>query len=490
MHRRYDVCTKYVLVRLGELLLIGGMQDASGVFNGGKDSDWVEKEFAAAQLGDQRLLKRLKQIATDFAGQPAASIPRACGNWARTKGAYRFFDHPEVSAEKILAAHREATVERMKSAPLILAVQDTTSLNYSTHGQTEGLGPISNNRDKTVGLLVHTTLALNAQGLALGVLQTKLWARSAAAYGQNHQRNRKALAEKESQRWLESFAATVALAQRLPQSRVVNISDREGDIYEVFAAARAQDQVGLLVRAQHDRQLAASGQRLWGFVQGQPVQGTLTIQVPAKAGRASRRAELQIRYTAVEIQAPGLKAGRASLKLWAIEARELGLPKSKAICWRLLTNLAVESFQQAVEKLQWYALRWQIEVFHKVLKSGCGVERHQLKTRPRLEAVIALDIIVAWRVMELSRASRNAPTQKALELLSEEECWLLRRYFNKTGDPTALSMREAVRQIAQLGGFLARKNDGEPGPFTLWRGMQRLRDMLAAYELLQNVGKA
>src|SRR5918996_1263198 len=413
IHGGHAVCTKYVLVLSAELLLIARMHNASGSFK----SNWVEKEFAGAQLGDKRLVRRLKMMASDFAHQPGASIPRACQDWGSTKGAYRFFDHAEVGASKILASHLQAALERMKGAPVILAVQDTTQLNYSTHRQTEGLGPISNNPDKTLGLLLHTTLALNGQGVALGVVQAKVWARSVAGYGGNRQRNGKALREKESQRWLDSFEATVALAKALPQTQVVNICDREGDIYEVFAAALRHGQVGLLVRAQHDRPLHEGSQRLWTFIGTQLVAGTLRIGVPAKAGRTARVAELHIRYSPVEIKAPCLKEDQPPLRLWAIEAREVGVPREKAICWRLVTNLPVACLSEAVEKLQWYALRWQIEVFHKVLKSGCGVERHQLQTRHRLEAAIALDLIVAWRIMELSRASRHSPASQALGLL-------------------------------------------------------------------------
>jgi len=453
---------------------------------------WAAHEFALAPLPDQRLVSRLITMATDFALQPTASIPQACGSWAKTKAAYRFFDHDDVTPEDLLCAHVQATVQRAAAHPLVLCVQDTTSLNYATHPQTKGLGPIGNNRDKTIGLFLHSTLALTPTGQPLGLLHAQSWARSTATFGRSsHARNRTPRDQKESQKWLDSFTACQTLAAQCPDTTLVNVSDREGDLYDLFVAAQAPaaersgPPVHLLVRAQHDRQVAHPPTSLWAFLAAQRVAGRLKIQVPRKDGQPGRLATLAIRYAPVTLCAPSLKSDQPALTLWAVEARETRPPKgSPPICWRLLTTLPVANFAAAVEKVRWYAQRWQIEVLHKVLKSGCQVEQRQLETAARLQRVVRVDLIVAWRVLALCKAGRETPNGLASDWLSAAEWRALTCYMEERSQPPrrAPRVRQVVRWIAQLGGFLGRRRDGEPGPIVVWRGLQQLRAITTAWK--------
>ena len=455
------------------------------------DAGWAAHEFAHAPLPDQRLVSRLITMATDFALQPTAPIPQACGSWAKTKAAYRFFDHDGITPEDLLVAHVRATIHRAAAHPLVLCVQDTTSLNYSTHPQTKGLGPISNNRDKTIGLFLHSTLALTPKGKPLGLLQAQSWARSTATFGRSsHARNRTPRDQKESQKWMDSFTACQTLAAQCPDTTLVNVGDREGDLYDLFVAAQspaepAGPRVHLLVRAQHDRQVAHPQKSLWDFLAAQRVAGRLKIKVPRKDGQPGRLATLAIRYAPVTLCAPSLKSDQPPLTLWAVEARESRPPKGATpICWRLLTTLPVASFAAAVEKIRWYAQRWQIEVLHKVLKSGCQVEQRQLETAARLQRVVRVDLIVAWRVLALCKAGRETPNGLASDWLSAAEwraltCYMQERIKPPRRPPT---VRQAVRWIAQLGGFLGRRRDGEPGPIVVWRGLQQLRAITAAWK--------
>jgi hypothetical protein len=453
------------------------------------DAGWATHEFALAPLPDQRLVSRLIIMATDFALQPTASIPQACGSWAKTKAAYRFFDHAGIAPDDLLRSHTQATVQRATAHPLVLCVQDTTSLNYSTHPQTQGLGPIGNNRDKTIGLFLHSTLALTPTGQPLGLLHAQSWARSTATFGRSsHARNRTPRDQKESQKWLESFTACQTVAAQCPDTTLVNVGDREGDLYDLFvaqAAAAAAACVHLLVRAQHDRQVAHPQKSLWDFLAAQRVAGRLKIQVPRKNGQPGRLATLAIRYAPVTLCAPDLKSDQPPLTLWAVEARETRPPKGATpICWRLLTTLPVTSFAAAVEKVRWYAQRWQIEVLHKVLKSGCQVEQRQLETAARLQRVVRMDLIVAWRVLALCKAGRETPDGLASDWLSTAEWRALNAYMLEEVKPPrrAPTVRQAVRWIAQLGGFLGRRRDGEPGPMVVWRGLQQLRAITAAWK--------
>jgi hypothetical protein len=448
-------------------------------------SDWIEREFKSVQLGDRRLNQRLQQIAADLSREPQATIPQASGSWARTKGAYRFFDHGRVSAEAILDGHRAATLERMESQPTVLLIQDTTSLHYASQESASGLGCLGNQGDKALGLWLHTTLAVNDDGRALGIVQAQMWARDPAQAGIAARRKQRSLADKESQRWLSSFQESIRLAGLLPHSRVINMADREGDMYELFAVAAQHPEVGVLVRARHDRRLQQEEKSLWNFIAAQPVAGQVEITVPRQPGVASHKVELEIRFGVVVLKSK--KGHPDPLKLWVVEARQRGGSAEQAICWRLLTNQAVTDLAAAVQRVRWYRRRWRIEEFHRVLKTGCKAEGRQLEKVQRLKNVLALDMIIAWRILELTRAAWQNPDGPATELLTEDEVKILCSLSHHLAGKKSLRLREAVRAIAQWGGFLARKSDGEPGPITLWRGLQRLHEYSAAFDQLSKL---
>jgi hypothetical protein len=458
---------------------------------------WAIHELAGLRLSDERLMRRAQLIMTQMGQRPGDSLPQACGNWSQTKAAYRFLDNDAVDPQRLLAAHTEAALGRMRAHAVVLALQDTTTLNYSAHPQTQGLGPISNNRDKTVGLLLHSTLAVTVSGEPLGLLSAVARVRDPRQFGSSRRaqrRNGKPIAQKESRRWLESLSICQTLALACPHTTILNVADREGDIYEMLAQGLLPNEgrpVHVLVRSQHNRNLPGQDQRLWKHLGGQPLAGTMSVRTPRKTGVASRMATLSIRFAGVTLQAPCLKEGQPSLKIWAVEAREDHPPKGSApIHWRLLTTLPVTTAQEAIEKTQWYGQRWQIEVLHKTLKSGCQVERRQLETAERLRRVLMLDLIVAWRVLHLRKAGRETPEASAESFLGEAEWTVLWRYFNRdaTSHPRPPTFRQAARWIGQLGGFLGRKSDGEPGPVVLWRGLQRLHDMTQAWILLNTCG--
>lgn len=467
-------------------------QSAEGTLAGvasPSQAPWAQEEFAHAPLPDRRLVKRLILMATDFAQHPTAPIPQACGSWGKTKAAYRFFDNDAVQPPAILEAHLQATVQRLQAHPVVLCAQDTTTLNYSTHPQSRGLGPIGNNRDKTLGLLLHSTLALTPTGQPLGLLQAHSWARSGRTFGRSaNARNRTPRDQKESQKWMDSLLACQSLAAQCPHTTLVNLADREGDLYDLFQQALAPTagpRVHLLVRAQHNRQVAHPQKYLWDYLASQRLSARLKVWVPRKAAQPARLTTLAIRFACVTLRPPCLKEAQAPLTLWAVEAREVRPPPSTLpICWRLLTTLPVETVAAAVEKVRWYAQRWPIEVLHKVLKSGCRIEQRQLETAARLQRVLMLDLIVAWRVLALCRAARQTPEALAGEWLAAAEWRALWCYMNRRAEPPqrAPTVRQAVRWIAQLGGFLGRGCDGEPGPMVVWRGLQHLRAITAAWK--------
>lgn len=450
---------------------------------------WAVNEFGHAELGDDRRTDRLLMIATAFAQQPTASIPQACGPGPATQGAYRFFENDDLEPEAIRDAHHQATLQRLRHHSVVLALQDTSTLNYSTHPQTQGLGPIGTRRQKIIGLLLHSTLAVTARGLPLGLLHTAVRARDPKAVGCAQQRQARPIAEKESYKWLDSLSACQQVAAQCPETLLVNVADREGDLYDLFAQALApteEPKVHLLVRSRHDRRLAGDERLLWDAVGRTRAGGQLKVRVGRRGQPPARLATLSIRFRQVTLAAPKRQAEQPPLTLWAIEARERRPPKGAApILWRLLTTLPVTCVEEACERVGWYAQRWPIEVMHKVLKSGCKIEQRQLETAARLERVLAVDQVVAWRWLALCKAAREQPDEAVSAWLGQAEWEALWCHVHQRTTPpkTPPGARQAVRWIAQLGGFMARKGDGDPGPMTLWRGLHRLNDLTAMWRL-------
>jgi hypothetical protein len=278
--------------------------------------DWAEQEFGSAPVRDRRLQRRLVRVAHDFYARPQANLPQACGTRAKTKAAYRLLDHGKLTLAQLLAAHYQSTVERMAAHQVVLAVQDTTTLTYSLHHATEGLGPITNLPTGARGLLMHDTLTFSVEGVPLGLLDVQVWARAADAFGKKHQRKQRPIAQKESRKWLCGFEAAAAAQRQLPDTVVVSVGDREADLYELFELAlRGPEQPKLLIRAEYDRLLADGQGHLWAAIAARPVAGMQEVQVPKRPGRPARVARLAVRFARVELQAPRSRPRLAPVQL-------------------------------------------------------------------------------------------------------------------------------------------------------------------------------
>jgi hypothetical protein len=450
--------------------------------------DWAAEEFAAAQLGDARLEARLVCLARDFYAKPRAQIPQACGSRAKTKAAYRFFDHASTTMDAILQSHYEASCARAAAHPVVLAVQDTTSLNYNTQPAIENLGPIGSRADTWLGLMVHDTMAFTPAGLPLGLVDVQCWARDKEAFGKKHQRKSLPIEQKESYKWLKSVQAAARLQARCPNSTVVSVGDREADIFELFDLARTLPHAPqLLVRAEQNRTLTQEQGKLWEHLAAQPVAGHQHLQVPRRNKRPARLAKMAISYGCVQLKAPKTKDKLKPVSVSAVWAREIEAPEGiEPLEWMLLTTCALNSFAEATEKIAWYAARWGIEVYHRTLKSGCKIETRQLGSADRIEACLAIDMVVAWRILHLTKLGREHPDVPCTVYFNEAEWKALVTYINRSAvlpsEPPTL--RQATRMVASLGGFLGRQCDGEPGSQTLWLGLQRLDDLTAMYQIV------
>jgi hypothetical protein len=447
------------------------------------EETWAEEEFGEADLGDKRLNARLVQLAEILGEKPQFSLPDASGEPATLKAAYRFFDNEQVTPEGILHAHIAASYRRMASLKLVLAVQDTTYLDWTAHPDTEGLGPLASATRQ--GLLAHSTVGFSEERVPLGVLAQQVWARDAETFAHLKDHKQRAIEDKESYKWLKSLAAVEAAHQACPDTQFVSVGDREADIYDLFMTERSPG-VDLLVRAAENRRVESEERYLWAAVEASPVVASAEVKVPPRNGQTGRTAQLAIRWREITLRPPRKRAKEklARVRVWAVWAVETDPPPNlPAVEWLLLTTVSVQTTQDALQRLAWYACRWGIEVWHKVLKSGCRIEARQLETADRLKRCLTLYAVIAWRILYATMLSRSVPEASCLTLLTETEWQALYCAIHHTTilPPTPPTLHQAVRWIAQLGGFQNRKRDGHPGVTVMWKGFQHLSDLTYMY---------
>jgi len=467
-----------------------------GAESEGSSEAWAAEQLAQVKAADPRARARLQRVLAGQHRSPGASIPEALGSWAQTKAAYRLAQSGVFTDQDLLLSHREATRRRIQHRPCrgVLVIQDTTSLNFSGRPGTEGLGPIGSNADKTMGLFAHSQLCVDAaNGAAVGLLGARIWARDARVFGKAPAgvRNRQPLSQKESHRWLEGYELANQLAQELgPEVVVTSVADREGDLYEVFLRAQQAQAEGpaaqVLIRAQHNRALSEGETRSHEQLRAQPVQTTLTVSIPGQRGRAPRAATLEVRFAQVQLAVPAnqqkYQGHSEPLTLSLIIASESQAPAGEQpIEWLLWSSQAVLTTQDALEHLRHYTLRWQIEVLHRILKTGCKAEKRQLETAGRLKLFLAIDLMIAVYLLGLTHAARVNPEAPATDWFNPEELTALQVFVKKTAPTSIPSLHTALRWLGQLGGHLGRKGDGPPGPHVLWRGLIRLRDLSSAW---------
>jgi hypothetical protein len=442
-------------------------------------ANWAEEEFGGVRLHDPRLKARLYRIGQAFYNRSQANIPEACGSKAGAMGAYRFFSNPKVTMDVLLTAHAEATIDRIKAHKLVLAPQDTTTLNYSTHPMTDGLGPINSVSDTLVGLLLHDTLAFTEEGTPLGILDAQCWARDPEDRGKKARRKELPIEQKESMKWLRSYRKVAQIQKQCPDTLLVSMGDRESDIYELFRMAVADPSgPGLLVRAERTRQRKVEQEFLWDFMLQREVAGALELHIPRRGSRKARDTWLDVRFAKVELTPPKRYESEPPIQVWAVHVleQEEYQVNGEPVEWMLLTTVAVDTFADARKRVEWYSGRWGIEVYHRVLKSGCRLKDRQLHTADGLEACLGVDMVVAWRIYHMTMLGREVPEVPCTVFFKDVEWKALCCYVHKT--PVAPKepplLRQAIYMVGGIGGHLGRKGDGPPGTQTLWRGLQRL----------------
>lgn len=469
---------------------------------------WAIEEMRTADLDDERLNKRLTSVLSALGERPTASIPAACGGRDEMVAAYRFFDNEKVTDERVLAPHVERTRERIAAQRVVLLVQDTTELDFTRpQHQVQGAGSLDGS--SRCGAFLHPLVAFTPDGTPLGTCWATIWTRDeppAETRREKEQRRKSTvIEEKESHRWIEGLRQANEVARQVRGTKCVCIADSEADIYELFAEPRDDARAEWLVRACQDRavlkdQEHAAARHIRESVQSQPVLFTQTISVRGRPEpkiscetrgrrqpRESRTAEVEVRATALTLRGPQRSGGQLPpVTVNVVQVREVNPPPSDVpVEWLLITTLPIATIEQVRETIEYYAVRFLIEVLFRVLKSGCRVEERRFEHIDRMRPCVAVYLMIAWRTLMICRLARSAPDLDCEAIFQPAEwksAWMAVRRKKPPRRPPKLG--EFLPLVAQLGGYVNYPHRKDPpGPQTVWLGLQRTYDLALAWNL-------
>jgi len=435
-------------------------------------------------LGDTRLNRRVVHIAETLGLAPGRTIPQAFQSWGSIKACYNFFSNDLVSEEKIIAPHIEQTIERIKEYPVVLLPNDTSELDYNSKDAMEGKERITNTK---TGLWLHPTIAVTPERVMLGVVDLNFWKRESEI---NPKGDKAPIEDKESYRWLQSYRRSCEIAKALPGTQFINIADREGDIIELFDEVTKQKEIesgaDIIVRAQYDRLLATEKKgeknKLRQKLREAPTLGEIEFVIPPTEKRSGRKVKQQLKGLSIAIKPRNKKV---TVNINVVMAIEENPPEGEdALMWILITSLPVDAFENALKVVSYYLCRWEIEIFFKVLKSGCKIEERQLQTTDRMKSLITVFMILAWRVMFTMMMGRVQGEMPCDVVFDEAEWKAVYKILNKKKElpKKAPSLGEFIKMIATLGGYVNRRSEGPPGVKVVWKGMARMIDFALAWE--------
>jgi hypothetical protein len=478
--------------------------------------EWILHETAAVDMGDERLDRRFRIVLDTMSRTPSLKFPAGCNGRAETAAAYRFLDNDKVGKEQVLFPHRTATLKRIRAEKVVLIPQDTTELDMTRPREImAGAGPL--NDESRVGFHDHALLAFTPEGVPLGVVAADIWARDFDEFDKDADQKRaerraKSIEDKESYRWLEGYRQTCRVAQEAPETLVVCLSDSEGDIYECVLEGQRETgerKAEWIIRACQDRGLivdkgsdADCPTRLRAQVASTPIIGHLTVDVrerepkstddrKRKQARAARTAELTVQAARVRLRGPSRPGGKLpDIEVNCVLVTEPNPPQgAEPVEWLLLTSLPIDTIDQVLMIIRYYCGRWHIEIYFRILKSGCKVEESQLETAERFVPYLALCMIVAWRVQYVLMLGRDCPDLPCDVAFDEDEWKAVYTVVKNQPPPKkAPPLKTMVRLVASLGGHLGRKGDGEPGPKAVWVGLQRLTDLVRGWRAFARHG--
>jgi hypothetical protein len=472
--------------------------------------NWVNEEFSELDLGDKRVNKNAKKIIDVLALQPGASIPVVFKTWPETKACYEFFHNGKVQTKKILAPHIKATLGRIEKESVVLLPQDTSSLNYTSKPSIKDLGNIGKS-NKTKGYFVHPLLAITPFRINLGIIDAKIWTRDLEKKKRtDHEAYALPIEEKETFRWIESYRIACDVAKKCPDTQIIALADRESDFAELFEAVQKAQEgnvkyAHIIVRSCHDRAIEPSldaidkrnenscneeqkkfEKKLRNKLKLSKSIGEVKFTIPRATSRPARAVTQTLKSAKVTFKkrSTGKNSNYPSVTINAVMAIEENPPEGvEPLIWVFLTTLPVDNFEQVSLVIQYYLCRWEIEVFFKILKSGCNVEDRRL-TGGAITPLIAIFMVIAWRIMYAMKMGRSSPEISCETLFSASEWKSVHKILNKEAklpeQPPSLGV--FIKMIGNLGGYLNRKNDPPPGPKAMWIGFNRMHDFAIAWE--------
>ncbi len=474
---------------------------------------WVVEELKDVNLEDKRLNDRMAQVLDQLGGHPSASIPGACNGWAETLAAYRFFDNPKVTFEKLLEPHIEASYRRIKEHPVVILAQDTTEIDLTRpERKVIGVGPLDDGSRN--GALLHPLMSFTPEGTPLGTVYAEAWVRDEvpaeplATEEKEYGRKHTAIEEKESVRWVDTLSQAQTVAEYASETQCICVADSEADIYEYLELAQHRGSVDWIVRAGQNRALKKTQknedterdpashlrERVLAtdclFTNEIHVRGRKS-KIPSekrgrKQSRESRDATVEVRAATIKLRAPWRHDRKLQdITVNVVLVTEADPPKDEIpIEWILLTNLPIHDVDQVRAVIQYYSVRWMIEVYFRTLKSSCRVEERQFETIDRALNSLAVYMIVAWRALMVCRISREYPDENC-EIIFEPQEWKSVYYMVHQQPPPdePPTLKEMTRMLGQLGGYVDRVRDDEPGPQTVAKGLERAHDITKCWLL-------
>lgn len=450
----------------------------------------IGAELAGVDLGDQRLNRRSVKVIEALAANPEASINGAASGWGDTLAAYRLFDNPAVTPEKILEPHTQATLGRIQEQPVVLLVQDTTELDYTKHPPQDVR---CLNTEDRLGLYQHLELAITPEQVPLGVVGIDWYDRPAETLGTRSARKQAPIEEKESYRWLVGYHRCCAIAERCPETQIICVADSEADIYDIFTAAR--DQTGrradYIIRGYEDRctpkRNPAAGPSVYHKVRDEvinsPLLTTIFVDLEETPKRKARRAQLTVRALTVTVKPPHNRPSLQTITHNVVLVEEVNGPGDDTdVCWLLLTTLPIETVADVLQVIAHYRARWSIETFFRMLKSGCTVEEIGLETKARLLNALTMYNIIAWRILYLTYLNRATPDLPCTAVFTDDEWQPVWRVVTRTALPaTVPRLSDIMKLITQLGGYNNRATERPAGPQSVWIGLRRMLDYSIAW---------
>jgi hypothetical protein len=450
------------------------------------DNDqWVEKQFGSCQLGNSLRTKRLQKVATQMLSQPEQSLPKQNPLWADLRAAYRLFDQKRVTFDAVAEQHWQQT--RQTKPGRYLLISDTTDIDHFSHRATTGLGQLGKGNGR--GMQLHNCLAYNCDDKQIeGVAGALIHYRTKVP--KNETRMQRLSRIRESQIWGDLVDKVGSAPQG---SQWIHVFDRGGDNFEAVCHIKLAHCDWVIRAAKLNRNVInENGEKvpLKSALEGARVLGGYELRLRSRPGVKARTAQIEVSTIEVTFPRPHhhskwvKQCGINEQKMNVVVVQEVGTPKGVTpIRWVLLTSLPVDTFEDAWQVIEDYENRWMVEEYHKVLKTGCSVELHALRTADRLEPLIGLISVIGTRLIQLKLVGRSQPEAKAATHVPSSwlKCLKLARPKLKM---TGMSVYIFFRELAKLGGFLGRKGDGEPGWQTVWHGYKKLHALLDGIRLV------